>query len=209
MPEDLIPRRRSFRHGGRHEIGDVHPRGEEAVGSTRGGMPSPSKDLYDAPGAPQGMAPQSGDIIQHPVPIKTDPVVAWLKTLGIPEDLEQWLQAKLIESLQLAFDRFSIYAQVKPYDDYDVYSMPLLAGVPARLDPLGDSQKSRRALLIVNPDAANAIWVGKNNLIAAGIAGSAIPVAPNFGSYLVAIHERAPHYGVCVGGNSAIVAWYR
>jgi hypothetical protein len=128
-----------------------------------------------------------------------------LKSLT-PEAAEDYVRI-IDKAIKSAFDRYSIYTQAKPFDNYDLNMVPLLAGVPARLDAFAQrGQIGRRALLICNTSgvAANVLWVGKANIAV----GLGLPCVANNGTVLISVHERAEHWGVCAAGINVVVVWY-
>lgn len=118
--------------------------------------------------------------------------------------------ARIIEKgLQSAFDRYSIYTQAKPFDDYNIGIVTCGAGVVTRLDgpAVAQGMPSRRALLIINPNvvAANVLWINRSSNF---VATQGIPVPANNASYLVSIHERAAHWGLIAAQTNVVVVWY-
>jgi hypothetical protein len=116
----------------------------------------------------------------------------------------QAIQALVAGAIQQALDKFSVWSQPKPFTNFDVQPIPLLANVVAQIDP-PNQQVNRRILFLINPDPANAVWVNKNTGVAAN---NGIPVPANNGSYMVAMTEYIQHFALCVGNNTLISVWY-
>lgn len=180
---------------GRAGLGESGSVSESTRGKQTPGVPG-----FYGPGVPEGAAlpafqfftPEDAQKLQAMTPAQAN-------------DL-----ARIIEkALQSAFDRFSLYTQAKPFDDYQVAIVPCGAGVITRLDgeAVSMGMPGRRALMIINPAAAaaNVLWVNRNSNF---VATQGIPVVANNGTYLVSIHERAQHYGLIAALTNIVVVWY-
>ena len=174
---------------------DLTPPEVGPVISTRG-KHTPGVPGLHAPGVPEGalkpaaqfVSPDWKDKLKHFTPAQADEI-----------------GQIIVESMHQAFDRFSLYTQSKPFDNYDVITVPILANTRIRLDRFGQyGEQGRRALMIINPDAANVLWVGKSNVNLL----QGIPVVANNGTYLVSVHERAEHWGIIAGAGTIVVVWY-
>ena len=186
---------RRLRRSPRGGLGEA---GADETVSSRGKQTPEAPGLY-APGVPEGAARSA---FQFFTPKDVEKFKAFT-----PEQAEEL--ARIIErGLQSAFDRFSLYTQAKPFDDYNIAVVPCAANVATRLDgpAVAQGMPSRRALLIINTNvvAANVLHVGKANIAI----GAGIPVLANFGSYLSSVHERNPHYGIIAANTNIVVVWY-
>jgi hypothetical protein len=196
-----IQRRRNA--AGRLDV-SVPDRDSEPISgvSSRGKLTPFSPGRYN-PGIPEGVLPGIAQIASPEEEVKVQALAKYFK----PEMVEG-VRALIRVSLQEAFDRYSIYTQAKPFDDYNIAVVPCAANTVTRLDgeAVSQGQTSRRALLIVNTNvvAANVLWIGKSN-IAIGLGA---PCVSNNGTYLVSINERAPHYGIIAAQTNVVVLWY-
>ena len=139
----------------------------------------------NAPGAPGSLSYLSG--------------VVW--TPQGPKSLEDVVEA----AIQRALARYSVYVQTKPYKNYDVIpvTVPALTATPV---DAGLNQKGRRTLVVLNTDiAGNALWLNKSDLVNIN---NGIPIAPNYGSYTVAMEEVVTHWVYCAAQTTAIAVWY-
>lgn len=179
----------------KHEMGEA----SEAPTSSRGKQ-TPGVPGFYAPGVPEGAALSAFQFFT--------PEDAEKFKVFTPDQANEL--AKIVEkALQAAFDRFSIYTQAKPFDDYSIGVVTCAANVVTRLDGEAVSQgmPSRRALLVINPNAvaANVLWINRNSNFAIG---QGIPVVASNGSYLVSINERAAHWGLIAAQTNIAVVWY-
>lgn len=179
---------------GRSGLGESGSVSESTRGKQTPGVPG-----FYAPGVPEGAALPAFQFFTPEDAQKLEALTA-----GQANDL-----ARIIEkALQSAFDRFSLYTQAKPFDDYNIGIVTCQAGVVTRLDgeAVSMGMNSRRALLIINPAAAaaNVLWIGKSNVTV----GNGIPTVANNGSTLISIHERAPFYGVIAAQTNIVVVWF-
>jgi hypothetical protein len=183
------------------------------VGSSRGMAPQgaafPDPASMAIPGVPDSLVTPDEPVASS---LNLRKMIEDLRFPGLrAEDVEKFVklfQAVNAESIQQALAHYSIYSQVKPFDNYDVYPIPIVAGAQAvRLDRASFDLRNRRALVVFNTSAADVLFVGKNERVNA-TTNMGIPVGANNGSYMVAAHERLPHFGFCVGATTAVVAQY-
>ena len=197
-----IQRRRSA--AGRLDV-SVPDRDSEPISgvSSRGKMTPFSPGVF-APGIPEGVMPGIADIASPEEEVKVQALTKYFK----PEMIEG-IRALIRVSLQEAFDRYSIYTQAKPFDDYNIATVLCPANVVTRLDcaAIAGGMTSRRALLIINTAAvaANILYVNRSDNFAIP---NGIQVAAVGGSYLVSIHERGPHFGLIAVQTPVVVVWY-
>ncbi len=174
----------------------------EEQNSSRGD-PQARGEAVGLPGIPGSLVYPSGDLFapaekQALEALRANPAFAGLAPM-IPA-----LQVLIAGSIQRAFDKFSLYTQVKPFTNFEVVPVALGAGVASAIDP-PNQQMNRRALFLVNTDTANAIWFNKTEGVAVN---NGIPIAPNFGSHMAAISEYVRHFAFCAGAATLIAVWY-
>lgn len=167
---------------------ETYPGGETSqIASSRGIAPVPGGPVINVPGAP-AMVPPAMTIIS-------------------PE-LSETLGDIIAGAIKSGFDRFSIYTQSKPFDNYDVIMAlaPIAPAQPILLDALGDAIRGRRAYVIQNTDAANNLWVNKTNTVAVN---NGFIVPPNGGTYEVSLHERNHHWAIAAVAQIVVATiWY-
>jgi hypothetical protein len=160
------------------------PGGVEPYDSSRG-KPIPSgPEPLNTPGVPGSLSYPAG-LVFTPEVIRT---------------LDQMITA----AIRRAFENYSIYTQNKPFKNFEVVPVPLVANTVAALDS-DHRYKNSRVFFVVNPSAADAIWVNKTGTVAVN---NGIPIATNFGSYMASMEEYIPHFAISTGANTAIVVWY-
>ena len=160
---------------------------------------------------PGGYDPQESTrgkpILSGPEPVKAPGIPG---SLGFPAgaiftpEVIKTLDQVITFAIQRAFDNYSIYTQVKPFKNFEIVPVPMLAGVVTALD-VDHRYTNARAIFIVNPSGADALWINKTASVAAL---NGIPLAANFGSYMAATDEYVPYFAFCVGANTAIAVWY-
>jgi len=161
------------------------------------GMQTPElREVISAPGIPEGVPLPSFQFF-------SPDEMQMLQTIP-PQQAEEFATV-IAKAIQRSLNRFSIYTQSKPFDNYDVQITTCPANTATRLDRFAkQGQIARRALMFVNPNAADVLWIGKSNV---GIA-QGIPVAATNGTYLAGIHERAEHWGIIATQTNVVTIWY-
>jgi len=197
-----IQRRRSA--AGRDDVA-IPDRGEAPITgvSSRGKLTPFSPGVF-SPGIPEGVMPGLASVAS---PEEENKLRALAKHFN-PEIVEG-VRALIRIALQESLDRYSVYTQAKPFDDYNIATVICPANVVTRLDgaAVAGGMTSRRALMLINTSAvaANILYVNRRDVFAIP---NGISVAANGGSYLVSINERAPHFGLIAAQTTIVVVWY-
>jgi len=172
---------------------------------------SPNREHSSSPISSRG-SPFPGNMLAHGVPESAERPSGLIFS---PKDLETRLKALrtytpeqaedmitvVSSAIQVALDRFSVFVQSKTFQNWDIQLVALAANVASRLDLNADIvAEHRRAVMFVNPNATNILWVGKSNVVIAG----GVPVAAGGGTYQVSIEgARVQHYGI-IAANETI-----
>lgn len=173
--------------GGVSTRGNPEVQGEGVGGpGVPGSLAFPSDALY-SPAEREAMA-----ALQEAFPqLKGEKILRALQVFG----------ASIVQS---ALDKFSVFTQIKPFTNFEVMPIVLAAGVASPIDP-PNQQVNRRTLFLINPSAADVVWVNKTQQVAVN---NGIPIAANNGSYAVSMIEYIQHWAICVAGNTLMSVWY-